>query len=402
TLPAEEDRTIGDTMTPRERVLRALAHSEPDRVPIDLGGSIVSSITKAAYVPLREHLGLPPEQVRIYDEVQQLPFLGEDVLERFAVDTRMVQLPPTHVAGVATIDDGDYWAIHDRWGSKMRMPKEGGLYYDWVEFPITEISDAALDGYRWPQPDPPEVVATLRERAQWLRANTEYALVGSGVIGGGIFEQPCRTVGLENFMIAMVTDRRFAERLMDGITDIYIDSVDRYLEQVGEYIDVFTFWDDVCSQDGWMISPELYESMVKPRQRRLFEAIKRRTSARLFYHGCGAVFDLIPHLIEIGVDIVNPVQVSARGMDSRRLKATYGRDVTFWGGGVDTQRVLPFGSEADVRDEVRRRIDDLAPGGGFVFATVHNVQAFVPPGNIVAAYDTAVEYGRSRAGAAGA
>jgi uroporphyrinogen decarboxylase len=149
-----------------------------------------------------------------------------------------------------------------------------------------------------------------------------------------------------------------------------------------------------------MISPDLYVSLVKPRQRRLFEAIKRKTDAKLFYHGCGAVFDLVPHLIEIGVDILNPVQVSARGMDSKRLKATYGKDITFWGGGVDTQRVLPFGTADEVRDEVRRRIDDFAPGGGFVFATVHNIQAFVPPENIVAVYDTVSEhgaYGGSRA-----
>jgi uroporphyrinogen decarboxylase len=388
-------------MTPRERVLAALSHREPDRVPIDLGSSIVTSITKTAYGPLRAHLGLPPDEAPIYDAVQQLPFVGEDLLERFAVDTRMVQLPPTHVAGVEIVDDGDYWAFFDRWGSKLRMPKVGGLYFDWVEFPIEELTPAALDGYRWPEPDPPEVVATLRARARRLREQTDYALVGSGVIGGGIFEQPCRTVGLEKFMIAMLSDRPLAERLMDGITDIYIASVERYLDQVGEFIDVFTFWDDVSTQEGWMISPDLYVSLVKPRQRRLFEAIKARTSAKLFYHGCGAVFELIPHLIEIGVDIVNPVQVSARGMDSKRLKAAYGKDVTFWGGGVDTQRVLPFGSPQEVRDEVRRRIDDLAPGGGFVFAAVHNIQAFVPPENVVAAFDTAREYGQAKAAPAG-
>jgi uroporphyrinogen decarboxylase len=383
-------------MTPRERVRAALAHREPDRLPIDLGGSIVTSITRAAYEPLMAHLGLPTGEVTIYDEVQQLPFLAEPLLERFGVDTRMVQLPPTHVAGVEILDDGEYWAMTDRWGSRMRMPKDGGLYYDWVEFPIRETTLAALDDYRWPEPDPPALVATLGERARWLHANTDHALVGSGVIGGGIFEQPCRTVGLESFMMAMVLDRPFAERLMDRITDIYIESVDRYLGEVGEYIDVFTFWDDVATQDGWMISPELYVDLVKPRQRRLFEAIKRRTDAKLFYHGCGAVFDLIPHLIDIGVDIVNPVQVSARGMDPHRLKAAYGRDVTFWGGGVDTQRVLPFGTPAEVRDEVRRCVDELAPGGGFVFATVHNIQAFVPPENIVAAFDTALELGGGR------
>lgn len=381
-------------MKPRERVRLALSHKEPDRVPIDLGASIVTSITKAAYVPLREHLGLPVEDVEIYDQVQQLPYLAEDLLERFRVDTRMVQLPPTHVAGVEILDDGDYWAMIDRWGSRMHMPKAGGLYYDWVKFPITEPSMAALDRYAWPEPDPPAMVATLRDQARRLHETTDFALVGSGVIGGGIFEQGCRTVGLEDFMMALVLDRPFAERLMDGITEIYLESIRRYLDAVGEYIDVFTFWDDVCGQNGWLISPDLYVGLIKPRQRRLFDAIRRGTDAKIFYHGCGAVFDLIPHLIEIGVDILNPVQVSARGMDSKRLKERYGNDVTFWGGGVDTQRVLPFGTPEQVRDEVRRRIDDLAPGGGFVFNTVHNIQAFVPPANIVAAFETAFEHGR--------
>ena len=380
-------------MTPRERLRLTLDHKEPDRVPIDLGASIVTSITKAAYVPLRAHLGLPVEDVRIYDEVQQLPYLGEDLLERFRVDTRMVQLPPTHVAGVEIEDDGEYWAMTDRWGSRMHMPKAGGLYYDWVEFPFKDLTAAALDAYRWPEPDPPAMMTALAERARHLHETTDFALVGSGVIGGGIFEQGCRTVGLEDFMMALVLDRPFAERLMDGITEIYLESIRRYLQAVGEYIDVFTFWDDVCGQNGWLISPDLYVGLIKPRQRRLFDAIRRGTDAKIFYHGCGAVFDLIPHLIEIGVDIVNPVQVSARGMDSRRLKERYGRDITFWGGGVDTQHVLPFETPERVRDEVRRRIDDLAPGGGYVFNTVHNIQAFVPPANVVAAFDAAFEHG---------
>jgi uroporphyrinogen decarboxylase len=133
--------------------------------------------------------------------------------------------------------------------------------------------------------------------------------------------------------------------------------------------------------------------MIKPKQRRLMEAIKSKTQAKIFYHGCGAVSDQIPDLIDIGVDIINPVQVSALGMDTRRLKKEYGSDVVFWGGGVDTQHVLPFGTPQEVSDEVKRRIDDLAPGGGFVFAAVHNIQALVPPENIVALFETALEYG---------
>jgi uroporphyrinogen decarboxylase len=380
-------------MTPRERILAAINHREPDRVPIDLGATPVTSITKAAYIPLRAHLSLPEESITIYDEVQQLPYVGEDVLRRFAVDTRMIQLPMAHVGGVEIVDDGDYWAMWDRWGSKMRMPKDKPLYYDWVEFPIKEPTLEALDAYRWPEPDPPEVSARLRRRAEELRATTDFALVGSGVIGGGIFEQPCRMMGMESFMMAMLAAPEFTARLLDGITDIYVESVDRYLGQVGELIDVFTFWDDVATQQGWMISPQTYVEVIKPRQKRLFEAIKSRTKAKLFYHCDGAAFDLIPHLIEIGVDILNPVQVGAAGMDSKRLKATYGKDITFWGGGVDTQHTLPFGTPDEVRDEVKRRIDDFAPGGGFVFATVHNIQAFVPPENIEAAFDTALTYG---------
>lgn len=274
------------------------------------------------------------------------------------------------------------------------MPKDEGLYFDWVDFPFTEPEITVLDRYAWPRPDSPELVGHLRDQAKFLREQTDYALVGTAIIGGGIFEQPARVMGLENFLMALVAEPRFADRLMGKITDIYIESCNNYLDQVGPYLDVFTYWDDVNTQSGWMIDPEIYRSRIKPLERRLVDAIKAKTDAKIFFHGCGATFDLIPDLIDLGFDILNPVQVSAEGMDTKRLKREFGRDVVFWGGGVDTQRVLPFCSADEVRDEVQRRIDDLAPGGGFVFAAVHNIQAFVPPENIVAAFDTAREYGR--------
>jgi uroporphyrinogen decarboxylase len=219
-------------------------------------------------------------------------------------------------------------------------------------------------------------------------------LVGSAVIGGGIFEQPARTMGLEDFFVALVTEPKFSDRMMDQITEIYIESCNNYLEQVGEYLHVFTYWDDVSGQDGWLISPDIYRKVIKPKQRRLLEAIQSKTNAKVYYHSCGAVYDLIPDLIELGFDILNPVQVSAHGMDTKRLKEEYGKDIVFWGGGVDTQRVLPFGEPGEVADEVKRRIDDLAPGGGFVFAAVHNIQALVPPENIVTVFETALGYGK--------
>ncbi len=381
-------------MTSRQRVLQALNHQEPDRVPIDLGATIVSSIVKQSYLELKEYLGLPVEQIKMLDYIQQLPHVDESLLERFGVDFRMVQLPAATTVGVDIFEDGEYYAFFDRWGAKLHMPKHGGLYFDWVDFPIKAATMSELDHYHWPQPDPLEVNVQLGIQAKVLYEFTDYALVGSAVIGGGIFEQPARVMGLENFLMALVSEPAFADRLMETITDIYIESCNRYLERVGPYIQVFTFWDDLAGQNGWLISPGLYRKMIKPKHKRLVEAIKKKTDAKLFYHSCGATRDLIPDLIETGFDILNPVQVSAKGMNTRELKRDFGRDMVFWGGGVDTQQVLPFGRSQEVVEEVKRRFDDLAPGGGFVFAAVHNIQAFVPPKNIVSAFDTALEYGR--------
>src|SRR5512136_2635732 len=245
-------------MNHRERVVAALNHKEPDRIPIDLGATIVSSITKSAYLTLKAHLNIPQEEIKLLDYVQQLPYLDDALLERFGVDFRMVQLPSATAPGLNIFEEGDYFAFIDRWGSKLHMPKDGGLYFDWVDFPIKEPTMAALDAYAWPQPDPPELNDQLAAQARWLRENTDYALVGSAVIGGGIFEQPARTMGLPNFLMALVSEPQFASRLMDQITDIYIESCNNYLDRVGPYLDVFTFWDDVAGQDGWLISPRLY------------------------------------------------------------------------------------------------------------------------------------------------
>jgi len=382
-------------MNPRQRVKLALDHKEPDRIPIDLGATIVSSITKSSYIPLKKYLGIPIEEIKMLDYVQQLPYVDEALMQRFGVDFRMVQLPAATAPGLKVFEEGNYYAFIDRWGSKLHMPKEGGYYFDWVDFPIKEFTMEALDQYSWPRPDPKEYILQLGEQAKFLYENTDYALVGSAVIGGGIFEQPARTMGMQNFLMTLAADLKFADRLMDQITDIYIESCNNYLDEVGQYIQVFTYWDDVNTQNGWLINPDTYRKMIKPKQRRLVDAIKKKTDAKLFFHGCGATFDLIPDLIDLGFDILNPVQVSARGMDTKRLKQTYGQDITFWGG-VDTQRVLPFQTPAEVIDEVKRRIDDLAPGGGFVFAAVHNIQAQVPPENVVTAFDTALEYGKYR------
>jgi uroporphyrinogen decarboxylase len=285
-------------------------------------------------------------------------------------------------------EEPGYYYFHDRWGAKLRMPKDGGHYFDWVEFPIKEISLEALARYRWPEPDRPEALRPLAEKARALFRDTDYALAGSGVFGGGIFEQPARMMGMENFLLSLALEPKFADALMEGITELYIENCNRYLEQLGKYLHVFVFWDDMSSQSGPMLSPELYRRLIKPKQKRVLDAVRKKTRAKIFFHNCGAAREFIPDLIDIGVDILNPVQISAAGMDTAALKRDFGRDLVFWGGGCDTQRVLPLGSPAEVREEVKRRIGDLAPGGGFVFAAVHNIQAEVPPANVMAMVET--------------
>lgn len=380
-------------MKPRDRIRTTLAHREPDRIPFDLGGTIVTSITKGAYVNLRRHLGLPQEEVKIFDHVQQLPYIDEELLRKLEVDVRMVQTRYATREDLVYSEEDNYYYFYDRWGSKMRMPKLKGYYFDWVEFPIRETSMEALKDYAWPETDSDESIRKLAKRARDLYENTDYALAGTGVFGGGIFEQPARIMGMENFLQSLLSNERFADAVMEKLTELYIENCNKYLDALGDYIEVFVYWNDMSSQHVPMISPDMYRRMMKPKDKRLLDAVRKKTDASIFYHACGAVREFIPDLIEIGVDILNPVQVSASGMDTRELKREFGRDITFWGGGIDTQYVLPRGTPQEVRDEVRKRIDDLAPGGGFVFNTVHNIQSDVPPENIMAMCEAMQEYG---------
>jgi len=379
-------------MNSRERVKLAFNHQEPDRVPIDLGSTIVSSITSMAYQRVRDFLGLPKEEMKIIDHIQGLPYINEDLLSIFKIDFRMIQVEYMTVQEQSFSEEKGYHYFIDRWGAKLRKPKEKGLYFDWVEFPI--LDEESLKKYKWPEPDRIETLISLKQVAEKLRRETDFALVGSSIFGGGIAEQPGRIMGLENFFMNLALNKKFINNIMESILDIYIENTKRYLDNLGEYLDVFVYWDDVGSQNSLLFSPDDYRGLIKPKQRRLFDVIKSRTDAKLFYHSCGAIKELIPDLIEIGVDILNPVQVSSPGMDTKELKKEFSRDIVFWGGGCDTQNILPFGSPEDVREEVKRRISNLAPGGGFVFNAVHNIQADVPPENVASMYETALEFGK--------
>lgn len=377
------------TMTSRERIRTTLKHKEADRIPIDLGSTIVSSICKGAYIDLMDHLGfdIKKEKIEIMDIVQQLPELDQRLLDWIQVDAVSLTTNSPSTWELKIEDEGDYYTFKDEWGAKLYRPKDG-YYYDYREFPIKESSLQALDKMNWPDPEDPARMKGIKQKAKNLYENTDYAIVGSPIFGGGIFEHPARIRGMEEFLMSTASNTKFAEAIMEKITQLYMKATENFLNEVGEYIDVFAYWDDVGMQNGPMIRPSFYRQYVKPRQKRLFDLIKKKSDAKIFLHSCGANYQFIPDFIDIGVDILNPVQISAKGMETSKLKKEFGKDISFWGGGINSQKVLPFGNKEDVKDEVKKRIDDLASGGGFVFAAVHNIQNFVPPENIVEMFNT--------------
>lgn len=381
-------------MNSRERLVTALNHKEPDRVPFDLGGTIVTSIHKDAYTNLKKFLGIKIEDIKIFDYVQQLPYLDENLLKKLSADVRMAQTNYVNSDDQEIFSNEKYYYFYDRWGSKLQMPKKNGHYFDWVEFPINSIDLDDLKSYKWPELDSRESILKIKEKAEFLYNNTEYAITGTAIFGGGIFEQPARIMGMERFLTSIVANERFANIVMEKITELYMENCTRYLDEVGKYIQVFVYWNDIATQTGSLISPETYRRLIKPKDKKLLSAIKAKTDAKIFFHSCGATKNFIHDLIDIGVDILNPVQVSAKDMNTQDLKREFGDDIVFWGGGCDTQHVLPFGKPNEVREEVKKRINDLAEGGGFVFSAVHNIQGDIPPENIMCMIETLMEFGK--------
>jgi len=382
-------------MLARERVHMALNHEEPDRVPIDLGSTPVTGICRNAYASLLACLGLSGREIQVVDILQQLAGVDEDVLQALEVDFRPIQTNPPAGFRLQVRDEGDYEVYYDQWGAKLSRPKVGGHYFDYVEYPIKESTLQALERYSWPDPDDPSRYVGLRERARTLRERVPYALVGICDLATDILARPQWIRGYAESMLDLAADPDFAEAFLERLTQIAVRAWSHFLDEVGEYLDVVTFYDDLGMQDRPLISPAMYRRLVKPRHARIIETIKTRTKAKVFMHSCGAVSELIPDIIEIGVEILNPVQVSAAGMgNTAELKRRYGKNLAFWGGVCDSQRVLPFGTLAEIQEETRQRISDLAPGGGFVFAPIHNIQDDVPGEKTLALYRTALEHGR--------
>ncbi len=365
--------------TSRERIHVALNHGTPDRIPVDVGGSYATGVNVDAYAAWKAYLGLnTPNEVA--SRRSQIACVEDEIRKRFGIDTWPVLPRAPHNPPEELFPDGSY---RDEWGV-VRSHPPGGHYYVSYEPLAAECSLDAILKYPWPNPDDPGYVEGLRDEAQRGR-DADYAVVFCLPVG--MLHQATFLRGMENLFVDMLRNRRLAEALLDAVLDVQYAVTARMLEAAGDLADVVMFADDLGTHDRPMLSPALYRSLIKPRQRRYLDMIHSKTHAKVVYHTCGAIYTLIGDLIEIGVDVLNPVQVSAVGMEPARLKREFGRDICFWGG-IDVAHVLPRATPSEVRDNVLRMIHTLGPDG-YVLSATNNIQADTPPENLCAMLEAA-------------
>ena len=402
-------------MTSRERVLTALRHQEPDRVPLDLGGMRSTGMHAVAYNRLKKYLGIETGATQVYDVWQQLALTEEALMRRFGIDV----IPLNHLKvafGLSnaswkayTLPDGSQGLISSEYEPRVtpdgakelldasgvplaRMPADG-FWFDQVYNPLCDaVSMADIAAYDWgAHVFTKEDLDYLTRESRRLHRDTEYAVVAH--FGGSIFEWSQLMRGYANAMADLAGNTRLAAYLLDRMTEVHMENLRLFLDAVGDHIDVIVMGDDLGMQSGPWISPRTYRDLLKPRHSKMYQYVKERCPhIFVFLHSCGSIYSLLPDLIDAGVDIINPVQVSAKDMDPVRLKQEFGDRLTFWGGGVDTQTVLPKGTPTEVRKQVKERMAIFGPGGGFIFCQVHNVQSEVPPENVLAMLEAAAEF----------
>jgi uroporphyrinogen decarboxylase len=411
-------------VTPRERILAAIEHREPDRVPVDLGATPSSGISAIAYGRLKQHLGITDGHTRVYDVVQQIAQPEDGILDRFGIDVldvgrafnrgdadwHDVQLPDGQRALYPASfhpeprPDGSWIARSPDGVAIARMPA-GGTFFDQAWHPyldgypdrFNDLDDAmgkvlwaALPHSPWDHADEPGFWEELRTRALRLRESTDRAIIA--VCGCNLFEWGTFLRRLDNFLMDLLTEPAAVERLLDALMERHLATLEKVCAAVGDVCDILRFGDDLGLDTGPFMRPELYRRFFKPRHAQLCEYVHTRTAMKTFLHTCGSIYELLPDLIEAGYDVVNPVQTNCRDMEPERLKREFGRDITFWGGGCDTSHVLNRAEPAEVNAHVLERLEVFAPGGGFVFAAVHNILPEVPPENILAMFEAVRQF----------
>jgi uroporphyrinogen decarboxylase len=381
-------REVGE-MTSRERAVIALSRREPDRVPIDIGGGTSTSIVFEAYEELRKYLGVPGE-TKLLSKVYRSARLDERVMRRLGSDFYPLRSKSPVNWNPPPTDPG---TLIDVWGVKSKQVpyREKGFYWEVSYCPLADASVQDVETYAWPDPADPGYTDRLAEEARALHEGTDFAIEASCGFYS-FWELACSLRGYEQLLLDLAENKEFVSALLARILEINLEGTRRFLEQVGPYIDVFRAGDDLASQDNLLMSPGTFRQLLKPVYRKYLDFVKAKTQAKIVFHSDGNIVALLDDLAEIGVDAINPVQPSAVG-DTAGLKRRFGHKLAFVGG-IDTQTVLPFGSAAEVAAEVRRRIRDLGPQGGYVLAAVHSIQADVPPENILAMCDEVAVSGK--------
>jgi uroporphyrinogen decarboxylase len=413
-------------MTSRERVLAAIDHREPDKVPVDLGGMRSTGISAMAYGRLKKHLGMMKGQTYVYDVVQQLAEPEDQILDY--VESDVVDLGRVFLNGEKdwkefTLPDGSParipyytdvvpyeggWLAKSRDGTTVGMMPENGYYLNQSCFPLLDwdgedlsvlarlpdlmekVSWAAFPTAPGHKPLTLEHQAYIRRRAKHLYESTDYAIMAG--FGGNLLEWGEFLCRADQFLADIIEKPKKVEALLDRLVELHLENLEKFLDAIEGYVQIIQMGDDLGTQLATIISPQTYRELFKPRHRAIYERVRRRSGLHLFLHSCGSIADILKDLVEIGVEIINPVQTSARGMEPEKLKREFGKDLTFWGGGCDTQRVLPDGTPSEIDKHVGERIDILAPGGGFVFTQVHNILPNVSAERIVAMYEAVKKY----------
>ncbi len=410
-------------MTGRERLQAAVAHRESDKVPVDMGATPSSGISAIAYSNVMAYAKLKGS-TDIYDVVQQLAQPNDAFLDRFGIDIVDIGrgfdteakdwLPTTMYNGQAArypawfkpqAEKTGGWMVHHHDGTLIARMPEGSAFYDQTYFPYLDgypadykDLDKAMDKVLWSNlvhspwkyAGQPGFWDELRTRTLALRASTDRALMV--VVGCNLFEWGTFLRRIDNFLMDLLAEPEDAEKLLDALMERHLATLAKVCAAVGDIVDVIRFGDDLGTDSGLFMSPEIYRTLFKPRHTQLCSYVKKHSQMKIFLHTCGSIKPLIPDLIEAGYDILNPVQTNARDMDPAQLKKDFGKDVTFWGGGADTRFVLNNAQPAEVRSHVLERLEIFSPGGGFVFNPVHNILPDVPPQNIVAMFDAVAEF----------
>lgn len=410
-------------MTSRERIQKAFEHKEADRIPIDFNGHRSSGIMAKPYLELRKQLGLPEKPLYVYDFIQQLVHVDEDVLDIIGADVVEIGSDFVHnpeywkdwqlsdgtpckiqkYIPVEEIEEGN--VVRGDEGQVICIKKHHHLFYEQTYFPYydSEESDFANLDYDLQQimwcrlglaPAPagfnPEGLKIMEENARTLRSKTDRAIYAT--FGGNLIEIGEFAFRIDNFLLQLALDPKRIHKFLDKLTEFHLENMDKYLGAVGPYIDIIGFGDDLGMQTGPQISPDMYREFFKPRHKILWNHAKKLCpDIRVSLHCCGSIYSLLPDMIEAGLEAVNPIQMTCTDMELERLKAEFGKDLVLWGGGCDTRTILPTGTPQEVKEHVKENIEIMRKDGGFVFQQVHNILEGVPGENVMAMYEAVKE-----------